>query len=219
MSRPIKLDIWSDIVCPWCYIGKRRMEAGLAEFARTVPDAPPVEIEYHSFQLSPDMPDDFEGSAVEYLARHKGIAEAQARQMQDHVIGLAAAEGLGYDFHRLRPANTAAAHQVLHLAKDRAVQSAVKERLMAAHFVEGRHVGRPDELAELGAESGLEPAEVLEALERGTYVEAVDEDRRTAARIGISGVPFFVIDGRVGISGARPSEAFVQVLSDIAAER
>jgi predicted DsbA family dithiol-disulfide isomerase len=219
MSQPIKLDIWSDIVCPWCYIGKRRMETGLAEFADTVPDAPPVEIEYHSFQLSPDMPGDFEGTAAEYLARHKGIPEAQARQMQDHVVGLAAAEGLAYDFERLRPANTASAHQLLHLAKDRGVQSAVKERVMAAHFLEGRHVGRPEELAELGAESGLDPAEVLEALERRTYLDAVEEDRRTAARIGISGVPFFVIDGRYGISGAQPPEAFVQVLSDIAAER
>jgi predicted DsbA family dithiol-disulfide isomerase len=219
MSLPIKIDIWSDIVCPWCYIGKRRMETGLAEFARTVPDAPPVEVEFHSFQLSPDMPDDFEGSAVEYLARHKGIPAAQARQMQDHVVGLAAAEGLAYDFDRLRPANTAAAHQLLHLAKGRSVQSAVKERLMAAHFVEGRHVGRPEELAELGVECGLDAAEILEVLERGAYRDAVEEDRRTAARIGISGVPFFVIDGRYGISGAQPPEVFVQVLSDIAAER
>ncbi len=219
MSQPIKLDIWSDIVCPWCYIGKRRMEAGLAGFSSSVPGAPAVEIEYHSFQLSPDMPGDFEGSAVEYLARHKGIPESQARQMQDHVIGLAADEGLAYDFDRLRPANTSAAHQVLHLAKDRSVQTTVKERLMAAHFIEGRHVGQPEELAELGAESGLEAEEILGVLARGTYREAVEEDRRTASRIGINGVPFFVIDGRYGISGAQPADVFVQVLSDIAAER
>ena len=126
---------------------------------------------------------------------------------------VSAEEGLDYDFERLRPANTATAHQVLHLAKDRGVQEAVKERLMAAHFVEGRHVGRRQELAELGAESGLEAAEVLEVLELGTFVAVVDEDRRTAARLGISGVPFYVVDGRYAVSGAQPVEVFLQVLS------
>ncbi|MGF1667237.1 MAG: DsbA family protein [Acidimicrobiia bacterium] len=130
-----------------------------------------------------------------------------------------AEEGLDYDFERLRPANTATAHQVLHLAKDRGVQEAVKERLMAAHFVEGRHVGRRQELAELGAESGLEAAEVLEVLELGTFVAVVDEDRRTAARLGISGVPFYVVDGRYAVSGAQPAEVFVQVLSGILGDR
>ncbi len=132
---------------------------------------------------------------------------------------VSAEEGLDYDFERLRPANTATAHQVLHLAKDRGVQEAVKERLMAAHFVEGRHVGRRQELAELGAESGLEAAEVLEVLELGTFVAVVDEDRRTAARLGISGVPFYVVDGRYAVSGAQPAEVFVQVLSGILGDR
>lgn len=184
MSQSIKLDIWSDIVGPWCYIGEPRLEAGLVDFAASVSDPPAIEIVYDSFQLGPDMPDDFEGSATEYLGRHKGIPEAQARAMQDHVFGLAAEAGLTFD--RLRPANTAAGHQVLHLAKDRAVQPAVKERLMAAHFAEGRHVDRPDELVARRAESGLEADEILEVMERGPDAHGIEEDRQMAARIGIT---------------------------------
>lgn len=215
MSDPIRIDVWSDVACPWCYIGKRRMEVGISAFS-TGERSPRVQVEFHSFQLDPRMPNDFAGSAAEHLARHKGIPEDHAQAMQDHVTRLAADAGLTYDFASLQPANTLAAHQLLHLAARHGVQIEVKERLMRAHFTEGRHIGRIDELAEIGAEAGIDRDAVIEALTTGTFLPAVRADLEQAATLGIRGVPFFVIDGRYGISGAQSAETFTRVLADVA---
>ena len=215
MAEPIKVDVWSDVVCPWCYIGKRRLEAGAAVFAERRGDARPVEVEFHSFELSPDIPVDFKGTSVDFLVRHKRIPAERVREMHERVSGIAASVGLDYDFQTVRPTNTVKAHQLLHLAKAHGVQPEMKERLLSAHFVEGRHVGRDDELAELAHEVGLDREEVLRSLKDEDFLPAVRADQRLAAQFGISGVPFFVIDGKYAISGAQPSDVFAEVLTHV----
>ncbi|WP_261163866.1 DsbA family protein [Microbacterium sp. Marseille-Q6965] len=215
---PIKIDIWSDVACPWCYIGKRNLEKGLAETAGD-DDAPRVEIEYHSFELSPDTPVDFEGSSAEFLAAHKGISIEQAQAMNDRVAQIAEGAGLHYRFDLQKHTNTVKAHELIHFAKAHGKQLEMKERLLSAYFVEGRHVGRIDELVALAEEVGLDGAAAREALEAGAYLDAVRADQAQASAYGIGGVPFFVIDGRYGVSGAQPPEAFAQVARQVWAEK
>lgn len=218
MTTPIKIDVWSDVACPWCYIGKRNLETGLAAFAEDE-DAPSVDIEYHSFQLAPETPVDFDGTQIDYLVRRKGISEDQVRAMNDRVTGVALAAGLHYDMDAIRPTNTLNAHQLLHYAKARDRQVETKERLLRAHFVEGRHLGRIEDLADLAAEVGLDRDDVVRSLEADEYLGDVQADIAQARAYGINGVPFFVIDARYGISGAQPPEAFAAALNQIAAER
>ncbi|WP_291052681.1 DsbA family oxidoreductase [Herbiconiux sp.] len=218
MSDAIKIDIWSDIACPWCYIGKRKLEDGLEQFA-SIEGSVPVEIEYHSFELSPDTPVDFEGSTTSYLAERKGMPVAQVEQMLERVTGIASSVGLDYDFDKVKHTNTVKAHQLIHYAKAHGVQLQMKERLLKAYFVDGEHVGRVAELADLAAEIGLDRDDVVRSLEADEYLEAVHADQRQAQAYGIQGVPFFVIDGRYGVSGAQDAAAFVQVLEQVAGER
>jgi predicted DsbA family dithiol-disulfide isomerase len=210
----VKIDIWSDVACPWCYIGKRRLETALAQ-----PGAPVAEIEYHSFELAPDTPVDFEGSEVDFLGHHKGMAPEQVEQMLGQMTALAAAEGLEYHFDTLRHTKTLTAHELLHFAKAHGLQVEMKERLLRAYFVEGRHVGRVDDLVELAAEVGLDPDEARAALESGTYADDVAADIEQAHAYGIQGVPFFVFDGRYGVSGAQAPETFSSVLEQVVGER
>lgn len=219
MLEPIKVDVWSDVVCPWCYIGKRKWEAGVTAFAKGRRVAPVVEIEFHSFELSPAMPLDFEGTSIDFLVRHKGISEAKARQLQEHVAGIAATVGLVYDLGAARPTNTLRAHQLLHLAKTHGVQPEMKERLLAAHLVEGRHVGQKDALADLASEVGMDREEVLRSLNEEEFLPAVRADQEIADQLGIRGVPFFVIGGKYGISGAQPPEVFTKALGQYEADR
>lgn len=218
MADPIRIDVWSDVACPWCYIGKRNLEAGLAA-ASEGPEAPEVEVTYHSYELSPDTPEDIEGTEIELLSQRKGMPEAQVREMFARVTEVAAQAGLAYDFDTVRPANTVKAHELIHFAKDRGVQHEMKERLLAAHFTEGRHVGKLDELVALAAEVGLDASEAREALESDRYLAAVRADQQQAAAYGIQGVPFFVIDGQYGVSGAQPAAAFTQIVRQLWDER
>ncbi len=218
MSEPIKIDIWSDIACPWCYIGKRKFEAGSGLFAGSG-EGRAVEVEYHSFELSPDTPVDFEGSEIDYLARHKGLPAAQVEQMLERVTGIAASVGLDYDFDSLKHTNTVKAHELLHFAKANGKQLELAERLFKAYFIEGRHLGRAEELADLAASVGLDREAALAALESGQYLDDVRADQRTAAEFGIQGVPFFVIDGKYGVSGAQDAATFAQVLEQVWGER
>ncbi len=212
MSEAIKIDIWSDIACPWCYIGKRNLETALASFEGE------VEVEYHSFELSPDTPVDFEGTGVDYLVGRKGISVGQAEQMMSHVTAAAAAVGLDYDLGSVRHTNTRKAHAALHFAKAHGRQSELKERLLRAYFIEGRHIGYDEELAELAAEVGLDRSEALAAIQSGQYSEAVQADIDQAHAYGIGGVPFFVLDGRYGLSGAQPAETFLNALERVREE-
>ena len=218
MSDAIKIDIWSDIACPWCYIGKRKLENGLAEYAAGE-NALEVEVEYHSFELSPDTPVDFEGTTISYLAERKGMPVAQVEQMLERVTGIASDVGLDYDFGHVKHTNTVKAHQLIHYAKAHGVQLEAKERLLKAYFVEGRHVGRVEDLADLAAEMGLDRDDVVRSLNADEYLPAVHADQQQAVAYGIQGVPFFVIDGRYGVSGAQEAAAFVQVLEQVGSER
>ncbi len=208
MSIPISVDVWSDIACPWCYVGKRRFEAGLAEFD----GRDDVTLTYHSFELAPDTPVEFDGSEVDFLVQHKGMPAAQVEQMLTQMTGLADAEGLAFDYESVSHTNTRKAHEVLHLAKLRGRQLDMAERLFAAYFTQGGHLGRDEELADLAADAGLDRDEVLAALADGRFVESVDADIAQARAYGISGVPFYVIDGRYGVSGAQQPDVFRSAL-------
>jgi predicted DsbA family dithiol-disulfide isomerase len=218
MDGPITIDVWSDIACPWCYIGKRRLEEALAAFAER-PAAPPVTVDYHSFELAPDSPVDFEGGEIDFLVGHKGMPEADVARMLDHVTGVARSAGLGFDFDRVRHTNTVKAHQLLHHARAEGLQTEAVERLMSAYFTEGRHLGLDDELAAIAAELGLDPAEALRALRDEDHLGAVRADQRRARELGVTGVPFYVIDGRYGLSGAQPAETFLAALDRVVADR
>ena len=218
MTDAIKIDVWSDIACPWCYIGKRNLENGLAATAAD-DDAPVVEIEYHSFELSPDTPEDFDGGEVDYLSQHKGISPESAREMLDRVTGVAADAGLAYRFDILKHTNTVKAHELLHFAKENGKQLELAEVLMSAYFLEGKHVGRDDDLVALAVEVGLDEAEAREALASQRFRTAVRADQEQARQFGITGVPFFVIDGKYGVSGAQPVEAFSQIARQVWGER
>jgi predicted DsbA family dithiol-disulfide isomerase len=213
MSDVIKVDVWSDIACPWCYIGKRKFEAGVEAFGGE------VAVEYHSFELSPDTPVDFDGSAADYLVQRKGLPAEQVESMLDGVIGIAAEVGLEYDYDALQHTNTVKAHQLIHFARAHGKQIEMKERLLRAYFVEGRHVGRDADLADLAAEIGLDRAEALRSLEANEYLDDVRADQDQAIKYGIQGVPFFVVDGKYGVSGAQSPETFTQVLAKVAEVR
>ncbi|MET0685780.1 MAG: DsbA family oxidoreductase [Solirubrobacteraceae bacterium] len=207
----IAVDVWSDIACPWCYIGKRNLEAGIAAFRERHPGED-VEVTYHSFELSPDTPVDFDGSELDFLVRHKGASEEQATAMLERVTGIAAAAGLEYRFGDLKHTNSRKAHELLHHAAVAGRQADVKEALLRAYFTEGRHLGREDVLADIAAETGLNRVEALRALRSGTHAAAVDADVRQAYALGINAVPFYVLDRRFGLSGAQPPEIFLEAL-------
>jgi predicted DsbA family dithiol-disulfide isomerase len=213
VSEPIKVDIWSDVQCPWCYIGKRKFEAGAAQFGGD------VEVEYHSFELSPDTPVDYEGTPVEYLAQRKGLPHTQVEQMIDRVVGIASSVGLDYRYADIHQTNTVISHELLHFAKAHGRQLEMKERLLKAYFVNGEHVGRIPDLVEIAVELGYDRAEVTEALESHRYLADVKADVALAQEYGIQGVPFFVIDGKYGVSGAQEAATFANVLEQVRSEK
>ena len=213
MSEAIKVDIWSDVQCPWCYIGKRKFEAGAALFDGN------VEVEYHSFELAPDTPVDFDGSPVDYLSQRKGLPVAEVEQMLERVTGIAESVGLHYDYDSVHQTNTVISHELLHYAKAHGRQLDMKERLLKAYFVDGRHVGRIADLADLAAEIGLDRDDVIRALTVHDFLADVKADVAQANAYGIQGVPFFVIDGKYGISGAQDPDTFAQALRQAHTEK
>ena len=215
MTQNIRVDIWSDVACPWCYIGKRKFEAAAEQFRAQGGE---VEVEYHSYLLDPSMPVDYEGSQIDYLANRKGMPVEQVKEMSDRITEIAKAVDLHYDFEHQIMTNTVLAHQLIHFAKAHGKQAEMKERLFKAYFVEGKHVGRVDALADLAEEVGLNRAEVMTALEAETYRPDFDADVAQAQAYGISGVPFFVLNGKYGISGAQETATFLEALTNISAE-
>jgi predicted DsbA family dithiol-disulfide isomerase len=214
----MKVEIWSDVVCPWCYVGKRRFEAALADF----PHGEQVEVEWKAFELDPAATSAGSASPGDYAARlaaKYGTDVAGAQQMIDTMTAQAAGEGLDFRFDRAVRANTVDAHQVIHLAGLRGVQDAVKERLLRGYFTEGAAVGDRGTLVRLAADAGLDADEVRTVLDEGRYVAAVRADEAEAQAIGIRGVPFFVIDRKYGVSGAQPAEVLRQVLERAWEER
>jgi len=218
MNEPIKIDIWSDVACPWCYIGKRRLETALDTFGQDA-DAPEVSIEYHSFELMPDMPADYPGTHDAFLAARMGWSPEQVQASNRQMAQLGAPLGLDYRTDLIRMTNTVKAHQLLHYARAQGKQVEMKERLLKAYFTDGRHVGDVSELADLAAEIGLDRADVMRSLDADEYRDAVEADKELAARYGIRGVPFFVVDGRYGLSGAQEPATFLQALTKAVSDR
>lgn len=204
----MKIEIWSDVVCPFCYIGKRKLEKALAKF----PQKEAIEIEWKSFQLNPDQKTNPDISTLEYLAESKGWSLEQAREISAQVSQMAETEGLTFDFEHAVVANTKNAHRLIHLAKASGKGGEMKERLLKAYFTEGLNIDDSGTLISLGKEIGLEEENIKKLLESNQYEDAVDQDIYESRLIGVKGVPFFVLDRRFGISGAQPDEVFTQTL-------
>ena len=203
---PLTVEIWSDIVCPWCYVGKRRLESALARFE------PPVEVTWRSFELDPSAPRERDLPAAEHLAAKYGMSVEQAEASQAQLTELAAGEGLEYHLDRTRGGNSFDAHRMIHLAAAHDLQDAAKERVMRAYFTEAAPIGDPDTLVRLMGEIGIDEDEARAVLQGDAYADAVRADEQLAHRIGIQGVPFFVLNRRYGVSGAHPPEALLEAL-------
>jgi predicted DsbA family dithiol-disulfide isomerase len=205
---PLLVDIWSDAVCPWCYIGKRRFEAALARFEHR----DDVQVTWHSFELDPSAPRIAEGRPAERLAAKYGMTVQEAEQRQAEVSALAAQEGLSYDLAEARSGNTFDAHRLIHLGAEQGLGDQVAERLMSAYFGERAPIGDPATLERLAVEAGLAAGEVRELLAGDRLADAVRADEEAAARLGIRGVPFFVLGRQYGLSGAQPADIILQAL-------
>ena len=207
----MKVEIWSDVVCPFCYVGKRKFEKALGEFAHR----DDVQIEWKSFQLTPDFVPTPGESMHAMLAKKKGVSEAEGRRMNDQMTMIAKEVGLNYNFDNTIPANTFLAHQLIHFAAHQGQQATMKERLFAAYYLEGRDLNELDTLLNLTAELGLDTDAARQALEAGTYANEVRRDEYEAQQIGVRGVPFFVFEDKYAVSGAQPSEVFAEVLDKV----
>ena len=210
----MKVEIWSDVVCPWCYVGKRQFEAALTKFDH----ADQVSVEWRSFELDPNAPRVDDVPMKQILQRKYGMTEEQADQANRRMTDLAAGLGLEYHLDRVQRGNTFDAHRLIHLAAEHGGGDAMKERLLAAYFTEGRPVGDIDTLAELAAEVGLDAGEVAATLHSDRYAADVRDDEAMASALGASGVPFFVIDGTYGVSGAQGAEVILQAMERAWAE-
>ena len=202
------VEIWSDIACPWCYVGKRRFETALAAFEH----AGDVQVTWRSFELDPDAPAARPVSGAEHLAEKYGTSLELALAMNDRMTETAATEGLEFHFERARGGSTFDAHRLVHLAAEHGKQDAMKERLMRGYLGEGELMSDHDALRRLAAEVGLPADEVAELLAGDRFAAAVRDDERTGASLGIRGVPFFVVDRQFGASGAQPPEALGELL-------
>jgi predicted DsbA family dithiol-disulfide isomerase len=210
----MQVEIWSDVVCPWCYVGKRRFESALQSFEHQAD----VDVLWRSFELDPGSPAVREGDPVQRLAEKYGITRERAQAANDNLTAVAAVEGLEFHLDEVRSGNTFDAHRLIHLAADRGLQDAVKERLLYAYFTERAAVGDHETLRRLAVDAGLETAEVDTVLSSDKYADEVRADEQQAAAYGISGVPFFVIDGRYGVSGAQPADVLLNTLRAAYAE-
>ncbi|HLJ07411.1 MAG TPA: DsbA family oxidoreductase [Acidimicrobiia bacterium] len=204
----MRVDIWSDVVCPWCYVGKRRFEAALARF----PHRAGVEVHWRSFELDPRAPRRREGDRLGHLAAKYGVDREQAEAMDRRITEAGREAGLDLRLAETQSGNTFDAHRLLHLAADHGRAGDLKERLMRAHFTEGEPVADPAVLARLAVEAGLPAAEVDDVLAGDRYANAVRADEQHARALGATAVPFFVIDETYGVAGAQPPDVFLNVL-------
>lgn len=202
----MKIEIWSDIVCPWCYIGKRRLESALQQWDE------PVEVEFRSFQLDPTAPAQSDETLLQHLATKYRIPTSQAAQMMARVTEAASGEGLDFNFDIASSGNTFDAHRVLHLAKSHGKLAEMKEAFMEHYFTKGLRVSDHDALTEVATAVGLDEAEVRDVLASDRFTADVKADIDAARSLGVSGVPFFVFDNKFGVSGAQESETFLQVM-------
>ncbi|SNT50106.1 Predicted dithiol-disulfide isomerase, DsbA family [Actinomadura meyerae] len=205
----MRVEIWSDVVCPWCYIGKRQFEKALQGFEHR----DRVEVVHRSFQLDPTLPPGETVDVAEMLAEKYGMTRERAVEMNRQMEERAAGVGLEYHLEGGRAGNTLDAHRIVHLAAKRGRQDEVVEALYKAHFTDRRSVFDHDSLVEIAAAAGLDADEARETLASGAFTAEVEADQREAAALGATGVPFFVLDRRYGVSGAQPPEAFTEALN------
>ncbi len=207
----MKVEIWSDVVCPWCYVGKRNLEAALAEF----PHADEVTVEWRSFELDASTPQQMDLSMDEVLQRKYGMSPDEATAANRQMTELAAKVGLEYHLDNVQIGNTFDAHRLIHLADTQGLGGAMKERLLAAYFTEGRSVSDPAELADLGVEVGLDRTRVDAVMAGDEFGAEVRADEAQAVELGCTGVPFFVVDGKFGIPGAQPPDVLLRLLNRV----
>ena len=210
----MKVEIWSDVMCPFCYMGKRKFEKALMQF----PHSEKIDIEWKSFQLSPDMQTNPEISVHESLAAMKGMSTEQARSLGEQVAARAAQEGLTYNFDQAVVANSFNAHRFSHLAKKHGLQDEAEEALFKAYFTDGKNIDDHETLADLGASVGINRNEVLDMLNSDEYDDEVRMDIHEARQVGVSGVPFFVFNRKYAVSGAQDSSVFLETLQKSFAE-
>lgn len=206
----MEVEIWSDIACPWCYIGKRRFEEALSQFEH----AGEVRVTWRSFELDPEAPKERTGDRAARLAEKYGMSIERAREIEANLIETAADEGLEFRLDIARGGSTFDAHRIVHLAAEHGLQDEMKERLLRAYFTEGQLIGDDRTLARLAIEAGLPAEEVRDTLAGDRFGERVRDDERTAQRLGISAVPTFVVDRAFGISGAQPPAALLETLRE-----
>lgn len=204
----MRIDIWSDVVCPWCAIGKAHLDRALAEFEH----AGEVEVEWRSFELDPHAPAVRDGDYATMLARKYGTTPEGGRAMVEQMTSKAGAAGLDFHLEIARPGNSFDAHRVVHLGAERGRQHQVKQRFLRAYLSEGAAIGERQTVARLATEAGLDPEEVRAVLDGDAYREAVRADEQQALDLGISAVPTFLVDGRLAIPGAQPAEVILEVL-------
>ncbi len=204
----MKVEIWSDVMCPFCYIGKRRFENALQQFEHK----DEIEIEWKSFQLNPDMETDPDLNIDQYLADKKGWTLDYARQLNNHVTQMAAEAGLTYNFDKAVVANSFNAHRLTHLAKKHGLGIEAEEALFKAYFTDGRNIDDKHTLVELGTTLGLDAIEIQQALESDAYADDVKQDIKQAKYLGIQGVPFFVMNSKYAVSGAQAVPVFEETL-------
>jgi predicted DsbA family dithiol-disulfide isomerase len=204
----VDVEIWSDIACPWCYVGKRRFETALASFERR----DDVRVVWRSFELDPSLPREQEGDRAARLAEKYGMTLEQAQAAEREMTEVAAAEGLDFRLGRARSGNTFDGHRLIHLAAEHDLQDAMKERLLRAYFTEGELIADQDTLVRLAAEVGVPEDEARATLRSDRYADAIRDDELTAQRLGISAVPTFVVDRALGASGAQPPEQLLDLL-------
>ncbi|MBC6110173.1 DsbA family protein [Pedobacter fastidiosus] len=205
----MKVEIWSDVMCPFCYIGKRHFEQAIDR----LPFKNEIEVDWKSYQLNPEYHNTNNETVYEYLSRSKGMPIEQAKQMTKQVVDMASNAGLTIDFDKNIPANTFNAHRLIHLAAKHNLQDLAEEKLFEAHFVQSRNIGETSVLVDVAGEIGLDKAEAEEVLNSDQFAEAVRYDVYESQSLGIRGVPYFVMDRKYGVSGAQPVQAFTDALT------
>lgn len=207
----IKVEVWSDINCPFCYIGKKNLELALARFPR----AESVEVEWRSFELDPYSNPEKGADQIDLIAEKYGKDRAWVESMNHKISDMGKESGIEFHLNKVVPSNSFKAHKLLHLAKFYGIQNELQESLFRAKFTEGKDINDNGELIALGEKENLDPIEIKEVLESKRYEQDVRKDEETGARLGIRGVPFFVINHSDALSGAQPPEAFLEVLESM----
>jgi predicted DsbA family dithiol-disulfide isomerase len=208
MSTKLTVEVWSDIACPWCYVGKRRFESALARFEH----AARVELVWRAYELDPSAPAVRDDSYVQRLASKYGRSKAEAQGMLDNMVATGAKEGLRFDFANIRAGNTFLGHRLLHLARERGVQGQLQERFFRGYFSEGAAVGTPEVALRLAGEAGLDTDEANAVVQTDQFADAVRQDQREARELGVDGVPFFLLGRRYAVAGAQPADLLLRAL-------